>query len=78
MCRISHLSLAIIDGKVVTFLCASSLWRQIGQALKHGAHWLQSGKHALLFDSFFRQIYAHCDSFAGSAERGTLSETVVA
>ena len=60
-----------IDRRVVTFLWASPVWRQTGQAQKNGAHWLRSGT-TCTSTRFFAKYTHFAIVFAGSAERGTL------
>ena len=60
-----------IDRRVVTYLWASPVWRQTGQAQKNGAHWLRSGT-TCTSTRFFAKYTHFAIVFAGSAERGTL------
>ena len=61
----------IIDRRVVTFLWASPVWRQTGQAQKNGAHWLRSGT-TCTSTRFFAKYTHFAIVIAGSAEGGTL------
>ena len=76
MLRISNLSLAMyIDRRVVTFLWASPVWRQTGQAQKNGAQWLRTGPkwYTTCTSSRFFAKYTHfAIVFGDSAGRGTL------
>ena len=78
MLRISNLSLAIyvyIDRRVVTFLWASPVWRQTGQAQKNGAQWLRTGPKwytTCTSSRFFAKSTHFAIVFGGSAGRGTL------
>ena len=60
-----------INRRVITFLWASPVWRQTGQAQKNGAHWLRSGT-TCTSTRFFAKYTHFGIVFAGSAERGTL------
>ena len=60
---------------MVTFLWASPVWRQTGQAQKNGAQWLRTGPkwYTTCTSSRFFAKYTHFSIvFGGSAGRGTL------
>ena len=64
-----------IDRRVVTFLWASPVWRQTGQAQKNGAQWLRTGPKwytTCTSSRFFAKSTHFAIVFGGSAGRGTL------
>ena len=64
-----------IDRRVVTFLWASPVWRQTGQAQKNGAQSLRTGPKwytTCTSSRFFAKSTHFAIVFGGSAGRGTL------